>query len=290
MEIINDKVNTGQNGFGKDHQKNGFDSKSRKIKVVILCGGMGTRLREETEYKPKPMVEIGSKPILWHIMKLYSSFGFNDFVLCLGYKGEYIKNYFYNYEVLNNDFTLELGNFENIKFHRKHKEVGWKITLADTGEKALKGCRLKRIQKYIDNDIFMLTYGDGLANINIRSLLDFHIHHGKIGTVTGVRPPSRFGEIMAQHNQVVSFAEKPQVSEGLINGGFFVFNKDIFDYLSDDEMCDLEIGPLEQLAENGELMVYDSKGEWLCMDTFRDMQYLNKLWHENNAFWKLWDE
>jgi glucose-1-phosphate cytidylyltransferase len=260
------------------------------VKVVILCGGMGTRLREETEYRPKPMVEIGGKPILWHIMKIYAYHGFKDFVLCLGYKGQMIKNYFYNYEVLNNDFTIELGDYKRVEIHSSHGEKGWRVTLADTGEKALKGARIKRIENYIKEDVFMLTYGDGLANINPHELLSFHKNHGRIGTVTGVRPPSRFGELAVKNGQVISFIEKPQVSEGLINGGFFVFNRKIFDYLSDDDSCDFEMGPLEELAKDGELIVYEHKGEWACMDTYRDMIYLNRLWESGKAFWKIWED
>ena len=257
---------------------------SEKIKVVILCGGMGTRLREETEYKPKPLVEIGGKPILWHIMKNYSHYGFKDFVLCLGYKGEMIKEYFYNYEILNNDFTIELGKHK-VQIHNSHDEFGWKITLIDTGEKALKGARLKKIEKYIDSDTFMVTYGDGVANINISDLLKFHNNHGKIATLTGVKPPSRFGTLSIKGNSVKSFIEKPQAIEGLINGGFFVFNKTLFNYLTDDDLCDLEIGTLDKLAEENELMVYKHLGEWMCMDTVRDMDYLNKLWSYDKAFW-----
>lgn len=264
--------------------------KRYKIPVVILCGGMGTRLKEETEYQPKPMIEISDKPILWHIMKIYAHHGFKDFILCLGYKGEKIKSYFYNYEILNNDFTVELGSYKHVDIHSNHKETGWRVTLADTGEKALKGARIKRIEKYVGEDLFMLTYGDGVADINLHELLSFHKNHGRIGTVTGVRPPSRFGDLVVENNRVVSFTEKPQVSEGLINGGFFVFNRKIFDYLSEDDNCDFEFGPLEQLAEDGELIVYEHKGEWACMDTYRDMQYLNKLWENNEAFWKIWDE
>lgn len=257
---------------------------SENIKVVILCGGMGTRLREETEYRPKPMIEIGGKPILWHIMKNYSHYGFKDFVLCLGYKGEMIKEYFYNYEILNNDFTIELGKHK-VQLHNSHDEFGWKITMIDTGEKALKGARLKRIEKYIDSDTFMVTYGDGVANINIPDLLKFHNNHGKIATLTGVKPPSRFGTLSIKGNSVKSFIEKPQAIEGLINGGFFVFNKTLFNYLTDDDLCDLEIGTLDKLAEEKELMVYKHLGEWMCMDTVRDMDYLNKLWSSGKAFW-----
>lgn len=259
------------------------------MKVVILCGGLGTRLREETEYRPKPMIEIGGKPILWHIMKIYAHHDFKDFILCLGYKGEIIKNYFHNYEILHSDFTIELGNYRRIEMHSKHKEKGWRVTLADTGKMSLKGSRIKKIQKYIEGDLFMLTYGDGVADINLHKLLSFHKSHDCIGTLTGVRPLSRFGEMVVKNNRVVSFAEKPQASDGLINGGFAVFNRKIFDYLSEEDNCDLEVGPLEQLAENGELMVYKHKGEWTCMDTYRDMIYLNKLWESGRAFWKIWE-
>lgn len=259
-------------------------------KVVILCGGMGSRLREETEFRPKPLIEIGNKPILWHIMKIYAHYGYKDFVLALGYKGEMIKNYFYNYEILNNDFTIELGNSKNIEIYSNHNEKGWRITLVDTGVNALKGARIKKIEKYIDDDLFMLTYGDGVANINLHELLAFHKSHNRIGTVTGVRPLSRFGELLVKGNKVISFTEKPQVSEGLINGGFFVFKREFFNYLSENDNCDFEIGPLEQLAKDDELMVYKFEGEWECMDTFRDMQYLNKLWESGKAFWKVWKE
>jgi glucose-1-phosphate cytidylyltransferase len=261
-----------------------------EIPVVILCGGLGTRLREETEYRPKPMVEIGSKPILWHIMKTYSFYGYNNFILCLGYKGNIIKNYFFNYEILNSDFTIELGNSKSVNIYGGHDENDWKVTLADTGEKALKGARIKKIEKYVDNEIFMLTYGDGLAHININDLTSFHKKHGKIGTLTGVMPPSRFGELEIKDNSVISFTEKPQASEGLINGGYFVFNRQIFDYLSEDDVCDFEVGPLEELANDGELMVYPLMREWACMDTIRDTDYLNNLWKSGNAFWKIWDE
>ena len=189
-------------------------------KVVILCGGVGTRLKEETEYKPKPMVEIGDKPILWHIMKIYAHYGFKDFVLCLGYKGELIKEYFLNYNTLNNDFTIKLGQEKTITMHSALEETDWSITLADTGKNALKGARLKRIEKYIPDDVFMVTYGDGVGDINIKKLLDFHNQHGKIATVTGVKPPSRFGELEVKDNKALLFSEKPQSSAGLINGVF----------------------------------------------------------------------
>ena len=259
------------------------------MKAVILCGGMGTRLKEETEYKPKPMVEIGDKPILWHIMKIYSHYGIKDFVLSLGYKGEMIKEYFYHYKILNNDFTIELGNEKNIKIHSNNAEKDWRITLADTGDKALKGARLKRVQQYVDDDTFMLTYGDGVADVDINALLAFHNKHGKLATVTGINPASHFGELKIKGDQVESFSEKPRDGDGLVNGGFFVFNRAVFDYISEDDSCDLEIGPLEEIARQGELMVYKHRGFWACMDTLRDMDYLNRLWSEGRPEWKVWE-
>lgn len=259
------------------------------MKVVILCGGLGTRLKEETEFRPKPMVEIGEKPILWHIMKIYSYYGFKDFILCLGYKGEIIKEYFYNYEILNNNFTIELGT-KNIKVHSKSEERDWRITLVDTGLKALKGARLKRIEEYIDGNQFMVTYGDGVACIDINDLLKFHNSHKKIATLTGVRPLSRFGELIVEGEQVIQFNEKPQSSEGFINGGFFVFNRQIFDYLEDKDDCDLEYGALERIASEGQLAIYKHNKFWYCMDTIRDVDYLNKLCSQNKASWMIWEQ
>jgi len=259
------------------------------MKVIIFCGGMGTRLREETEYKPKPMVMIGKRPILWHIMKIYSSHGYNDFILCLGYKGNIIKEYFYHYEIMANDFEVTLGKKYDIKIFRNQDEADWRILLADTGEKTLKGARLKRVEKYIDSENFMVTYGDGVADIDIRRLVEFHKSHGKIATLTGVKPLSRFGELRVEGDIVKEFAEKPQSAGGLINGGFFVFRRDIFDYLEEREDCDLEYGALEELAKLGELVVYRHDGFWACMDTYRDMEYLNRLWAQGKAGWKVWE-
>ncbi len=256
-------------------------------KVVILCGGMGTRLREETEYKPKPLVEIGGLPILWHLMKIYSHYGLKDFVLCLGYKGNMIKEYFMDYELLNSDFTIELGS-KNTEVHNSHDERGWRVTLAQTGESAMTGARIKRIEKYIDGDTFCLTYGDGLADIDISKLLEFHRAHGRIGTITGVHPPSRFGELLVEKKRVKKFSEKPQLGEGVINGGFFVFNRKFFRYLKEDDGCVLEKEPLETLASEGELMAYDHRGFWQCMDTYRDAMHLNSLWASPNPPWKVW--
>jgi glucose-1-phosphate cytidylyltransferase len=261
----------------------------KKPKVVILCGGKGTRLREETEIKPKPLIQIGEKPILWHIMKIYSRFGYSDFILCLGYKGEMIKEYFYNYQIIMNDFTIQLES-KKLVLHRQnqHDESKWSVSLIDTGLNTLKGTRIKKIEEYINEDLFLLTYGDGVADIDIDKLVDFHMNHGKIGTLTGVRPPSRFGDLITKDEKVVKFTEKPQASAGLINGGFFVFNKKVFDYLSLDENCDFEGKALERLAEDGQLMVYEHKGSWECMDTYRDTEHLNELWNNNKAFWKTW--
>ena len=258
------------------------------MKIVILCGGLGTRLREETEFRPKPMVNIGPRPILWHIMKIYAHYGHTDFVLALGYKGDQIKQYFYHYELMNNDLTLELGAPEKLCVHQGHKEAGWRITMADTGDKALKGARLKRLEKYIDGDMFMVTYGDGLANVDINALIDYHKSHGKLATLTGISLASRFGELKIKGNQVTAFNEKPNESEGLINGGFFVFNRGFLDYLSASDDCDLENGVLERIACKGELMLFRHRGFWACMDTIRDMEYLNKLWSEGQAEWKVW--
>lgn len=258
------------------------------MKVVILCGGQGARLREETEFRPKPMVRIGTKPILWHIMKLYAHHGFKDFVLCLGYKGEVIKEYFYNYELYNHDFSVCLGKTRKVEIHNSHDQMDWRVTLIDTGEMALKGARVKRIEHLIDGDEFMLTYGDGVGNVDLHRLLEFHKSNGKIATVTGVRPPSLFGELKVKGNQVELFTEKPQTSSGLISGGFFVFSRAIFDYLSPDEDCDLERGPLETLAQERQLMVYEHTGDWACVDTYRDLQHMNHLWSTGQAFWKVW--
>lgn len=259
-----------------------------KPKVVILCGGRGTRMKGETEMLPKPLIEIGGKPILWHIMKTYTHYGYKDFVLCLGYKGSLIKEYFFHYHVLSNDFTIRLSNEREMKFHNQSDEIDWSVTLVDTGINTLKGARIKKIEPYIDGDLFLLTYGDGIADVNIDKLIDFHRSHGKIGTLTGVRPPSRFGDIVVDRGRVMDFTEKPQASAGLINGGFFVFNRKIFDYLTTDERCDFEVGALEKLAKDGELMVYDHKGSWECMDTVRETEHLNERWNNNQAFWKVW--
>lgn len=257
------------------------------MKVVILCGGFGTRLREETEVRPKPMVEIGGRPILWHIMKSFAHYGFKEFVLCLGYKSEVIKNYFLNYDRLHGDVTVELGS-GIVQTHGRHDDLGWKITLAETGLNSMTGSRVKRIEKYIDGESFILTYGDGVADIDIHKLVEFHSSNDKIGTVTGVSPISHYGEMGISGNQVISFREKPELPESYINGGYFVFNKSFFDYLNDDPGCILEREPLEQLTADGQLAIFTHNGFWQCMDTYRDHVFLNELWDRGEAKWKVW--
>ena len=255
------------------------------MQVVILSGGKGTRLREETEYKPKPMVEIGGKPIIWHIMCIYARYGFNRFVIPLGYKGDVIKEYFYHYRMKNADFTVNLGTGA-ITTENDDNGVDWRITLADTGQETLKGARIKRIARYIDTDQFMVTYGDGVADIDLHALIAFHQQAGTIGTFTGVRMPSRFGAVRTDDTgRILSWQEKPLLNE-YINGGFFVFQRNFFDYISEDEDCDLEREPLERLAAEGQLSMYPHDGFWHCMDTYRDYTALNRLWDSGQAPWR----
>ncbi len=253
------------------------------MKSVILCGGLGTRLREETEFRPKPMIMVGDKPILWHIMKLYSHYGFNDFILCLGYKGEVIKNFFLEYDLVNSDFTIRLGTKEITRHSSFYDERDWQVTLAETGNETLTGGRVKKIEKYIDEDTFIMTYGDGLSNVNLKELIRFHRDKGKIATVTGVRPIARFGELLVDGDLVKTFSEKPQIENGWISGGFFVFERKIFDYL--DEECMLERKPLEKLAQENQLAVYKHSDYWRCMDTYRDLEALNQEWASGRPGW-----
>ena len=257
------------------------------MKVVVLCGGLGTRLREETEFRPKPMVEIGGRPILWHIMKLYAHSGFREFVLCLGYRGNMIKEYFLNYEAMNNDFTICLGRHSQIQYHDVHTEQGFQVTLADTGLSTMTGGRLKRVRKYVNGSTFMMTYGDGLADIDLHRLVEFHKSHGKLATVTTVTPTSRFGIVeISGSGQVEKFIEKPR-TDGSASAGFFVFEPGIFDYLGGDD-CVLEREPLERLAAEGELMAYRHSGFFFAMDTYREYEQLNQLWAKKQAPWKVW--
>ena len=258
------------------------------LPVVILCGGYGTRLSEETILKPKPMVEIGPYPILYHIMKHYSYYGHKHFILGLGYKADYIKQYFYNLRITLTDFTLKLDPRETPQFHNVNDESDWEITFVDTGLNTLKGGRIKRLSEYIDSDKFFLTYGDAVSNVNLNKLLEFHNGHERLATLTGVLPPSRFGELSLEGDSVTTFEEKPQLTTGVINGGYFVLDRTVLDYLSEDESCDFEFGPLQQIALDGDLMCYKHTDFWQCMDTMRDKNYLNKLWENNTAPWKIW--
>ncbi|AQS59278.1 glucose-1-phosphate cytidylyltransferase [Desulforamulus ferrireducens] len=257
------------------------------MKVVILCGGKGTRLKEETVFRPKPLVMVGEKPILWHIMKLYAHYGFKDFVLCLGYLGETIKQYFLHYELMNSDLTISFFPRPQVKVHQR-SQLDWQVTLVDTGVEAMTGCRLKRIEHYLgDQQDFMVTYGDGLSNVNLKELYEFHRSHGCIATVTGVRPLSRFGELTVEGDVVKEFSEKTQVNRGWINGGFFVFRREFLNYLTNENNCVLEREPLERLAREGQLRIYKHRGYWQCMDTYRDMEQLNNLWRRGEAPWEV---
>jgi len=257
--------------------------------IVILCGGKGTRLSEETTKKPKPMVEIGGMPILWHIMKTYSHYGFKRFLLALGYKGNQIKQYFYNYKNTGGNFSLRLDPHHDPEYFNHCDEKDWEINFIDTGENTLKGGRIKRLEKYIKSDLFHLTYGDGVGDINLTKLVEFHKSHKCIGAVTAVRPPSRFGELnLDNEDTVLSLEEKPQMGRGFINGGFFVFNKKMLSYLTEDEDCDFEFGPLQQIAKGGQLKAFRHYGFWQCMDNVRERDYLDHQIRTNNAPWMMW--
>jgi len=260
------------------------------MKAFILCGGHGTRLREHTEVRPKPMVEIGGRPIVWHVMKGYSHYGINDFVLCLGYKAAVIKEYFLNYNAMTTDFTVCLGKRSALEFHEATAEERWTVTLADTGEETMTGGRVSRAARFLaDDDIFLVTYGDGVSDVDVGELIDYHKSHGKLATLTGVRPPSRFGELQCAGETVLSFSEKPTLGQGLINGGFFCFSRDFLRYLSDSSDCVLERDPLESCARDGQLRVFKHDGFWQCMDTLRDKNYLERLWQSGESPWRTWD-
>jgi glucose-1-phosphate cytidylyltransferase len=253
------------------------------MKVIILAGGFGTRLSEYTETIPKPMVKVGGKPIIWHIMKTYAYFGHKDFYLALGYKAEVIKEYFLNYRSLNSDFTVNLAS-GMIESHQED-DTDWRVTLVHTGLESMTGGRIKRLQSFVGNEPFMLTYGDGVADIDIEALLKFHKSHGKMVTVSAVHPGARFGEIEMEQNQVISFQEKPQVTQGWINGGYFVIEPEFFELIVGDDAI-LEREPLERVAAMGELMAYHHNGYWQCMDTKRDRDHLEELWQSGDALWK----
>ncbi len=255
------------------------------MKVVILAGGYGTRIRDVADDIPKPMIQIGQYPILWHIMKSYAHFGFKEFVICLGYKGKVIKDFFLNYEAYTRDFTITLGTNNHV-FHNKHDESDWKVTFAETGIHTMTGGRISRIKKYIQGENFMLTYGDGISNVDINELLAYHKSHGKVLTVTGVRPPGRFGEMVSDTDgRILEFNEKPQSTEGMISGGFFVANSKIFDYIDDREDLVFEQEPMRNLVADGELMMYKHDGFWQPMDTSREYNLLNSIYEKGNAPW-----
>lgn len=256
------------------------------MKVLILAGGLGTRLSEETDIRPKPMVEIGGKPILWHIMKIYSKYGFNDFVILLGYKGYYIKEYFMNYFLHQSDITLEIqtGKMEILN----NSSEPWKVTLLDTGINAMTGARIKKAQKFVGDKPFMLTYGDGVSDINIEELIKFHKSHGKTMTMSSAQPDSRFGALnIEDDNKVTSFQEKPKGEGGWINAGFFVCESKVFDYLTEDDSLIFEQEPVQNLAKDGELFTFKHNGFWKPMDTLRDKQLLQNMWESNKAPWKV---
>jgi glucose-1-phosphate cytidylyltransferase len=260
------------------------------MKVVILCGGKGTRLREETEYRPKPMVPIGKQPILWHIMKYYAHFGHREFILCLGYKGEIIKDYFRNYLWNTCDITLSLGRKATTVFHEHHNEEDWSVTLADTGAESMTAYRVKLIQRYIPKDEpFLLTYGDGLSTIDVNASIQNHQASGKVCTISAVHPAGRFGSLTIGDNGAIhTFNEKPQVESAYVNGGYMVCDYKMFDYLTDDPGIMLERAPMDRLVENSQLHAYRHEGFWQPMDTYQEQQYLNRLWEEKKAPWKVW--
>jgi len=260
---------------------------SNDMKTVILCGGQGTRLREETEYRPKPLVEVGGRPILWHIMKGYAQHNLTDFVLCLGYRGQMIKEYFLNYGAMNNDFTIKLGARQDIQYHGEENEGHFSVTLSDTGLETMTGGRLKRVARYIDGPEFCLTYGDGLSDVDMGRLLEFHRAHGRMATVTTVRSISRFGTVRLSDDGLVQhFAEKP-VQDTWISAGFFILDRRVIDYVENDETV-FEQGPLQTLAEEGQLMAYRHDGFFYAMDTYREYLLLNELWNSGQAPWKTW--
>jgi len=258
------------------------------LKAVLLAGGLGTRMREETEFRPKPMVEIGGKPVLWHLMKTFAAHGVTDFVICAGYKGEQIKEYFLNYAALTNDFTVRLGRDGGVSFHGDHLERDWTVTIVDTGQETLTAGRVERVEEYVEGERFVVTYGDGLADIDVTALIAFHAGHGLRATITTVRPLSRFGLVDVDDQHLVTrFREKPQM-EDWVSAGFFVFEPEVFDYLRDSDAVMLEHEPLARLAAERQLAAYRHEGFWQPMDTYRESQQLNQMWASGAAPWKVW--
>jgi len=257
------------------------------MKVVILAGGLGTRLAEETDIIPKPMVKIGGKPILWHIMKIYAYFGFNEFIIALGYKSEIIKDFFMKYHFISNSFTVNTRSGE-LTEHSEMKD-NWIVHLVDTDLETMTGGRIKRLAKWLADQTFMMTYGDGVSNVNLKDLLRFHRSHGKLATVTAVRPPARFGEMVFDGDKIIKFTEKPKIEESWVSGGFFVLEPEVLNYIEGDD-THWEREPLERLSGDGQLIAYRHDGFWQCMDNIRDLRYLRKLWDKDNAAWKLWSD
>lgn len=264
---------------------------NKRVKVIILCGGQGTRIRDVADDIPKPMIRIGDQPILWHIMKTYSHYGIKDFVLCLGYKSWVIKEYILNYQAIVSDITVTLGERTQTEYYTPQQELDWRVTLAETGYNSQTGHRVWRVRKYVeDTDLFCLTYGDGVADIHISQLIDFHLSHGRIATITGVRPPGRFGVLTTSRSDetplVTHFMEKPQTLEGMINGGYFVFDHRLWSYLNDHPELVFEQEPLMRLANDKQLVVYEHNGFWQPMDTYREWKLLNDLWSKDQAPWR----
>ncbi|RDI74849.1 glucose-1-phosphate cytidylyltransferase [Gaiella occulta] len=258
------------------------------MKVAILAGGTGSRLSEETVAKPKPMVEIGGRPILWHILKHYAHYGHKDFVIALGYRGEYVKRYFVDYSSLASDLTISLreGTVQRLQTDNGNDE-DWTLSLVDTGQRTQTGGRIKRLAEHVGNETFMLTWGDGVSNVDLDKLLAFHRAHGKLATLTAVRPPARFGHLELEEDKIVEFSEKPQIGEGWINGAFFVLEPEVLDYIDGDDTR-FELEPLERLAREGQLMAYRHLDFWQCMDTLRDKILLDEMWESGRALWKTW--
>jgi glucose-1-phosphate cytidylyltransferase len=263
-------------------------SMTEQLPVVILCGGASSRMRGSGgDDRPKPLVYVGDQPVLWHIMKIYAHYGQHDFVLALGYRGEMIKRYFLDYLPMSRDFTLQLGQTGEITYHARNDEDDWRVTLADTGIKAMKGARIAKVERYVNGPTFFVTYGDGVGDIDLNALLAFHRGHGKLATLTGVRPFSQFGLLETEGDRVVAFRQKPQI-EGYVNGGFFVFERGVFDYLRGPDDLELEEQPFDRLAHDGQLMVYRHTGFWRAMDTLKDAEVLNDMWKSGHAPWKIW--
>ncbi|WP_243795004.1 glucose-1-phosphate cytidylyltransferase [Saccharopolyspora gloriosae] len=262
---------------------------NQDLPVIILCGGYGTRIREASERLPKAMVDIGGRPILWHIMKLYGHYGFRRFVLCLGYKGWEVKQFFMDYRTHMSDFTISLSDGHRVEFHNDRADENWEITFAETGLETATGARLRRIRPYVDTSDFMMSYGDGLGNINLKELEKAHRDAGRVGTVTGIHPTSKFGEMEVSGAEVVEFNEKPTQVSGFVSGGFFMFKRDFLeDYLDDDPMLWLESEPLQRLARDNQMTLHPHHDFWHAMDTYKDYQYLNSLWAAGDAPWKIW--